>query len=334
MKSPISISIPSPLPHHPWHPSVVSIPEGWNGHRFWMAQTPFPPFQVAPYKDRWELPCIHFSDDGIHWQNITANPIDNLSEEQIASHSYHSDPHLVLKDNVLYCYYRLMENHDTTTTILRKYSKDGIHWSKREIIEVLWDDDLSTNREIISPAIVWIGSKWRLYFVDDTFTNLHRGIQFAESDDGIHYKTLGSVWKQQEVKPWHIDIQLIGGKYNLLVHDVDNNQLVLYESINGTQFDKKQHILKASRKITDYWSNKLYRACLTEVTGEKLIYFSASDGMSSHIGLMKQKHDGKYVIVDCLSGLEKAKFVSIFVLKRFLQYSMRCINFISKRIKK
>ncbi len=48
MFTPIQIDIPNFLPNHPWHPSVVYIEDGWNGHQWWLAQTPFSPNNVPP----------------------------------------------------------------------------------------------------------------------------------------------------------------------------------------------------------------------------------------------------------------------------------------------
>lgn len=332
MKTPIDIEIPMSLPQHPWHPSVVYVPNGWNGHRCWMAQTPYPPFHVAPYKDRWELPCIHYSDDGLHWKSIEANPIDDLTEEQIASHGYHSDPHLVMKDGVLYCYYRLMENYDELTTILRKHSVDGVHWSERDEIKVE-SVRQKVESDIISPAIVWTGEKWRMYYVDDTYTNTQRGIQVAESEDGIHFSVVGSVWKRQEVKPWHIEVQLISKVYYLLVHDVDNNALWLYSSSDGLHFDNGKHILHASHKLSDFWSHKLYRACVVKENENKHIYFSANDGMASYIGLIEENELGMFTIVDCMHGARKAIFVICFWGRRIMQFVQRVVRFIKRRIK-
>ena len=331
MKTPIDIEIPKGLPNHPWHPSVVYVANGWNGHRWWMVETPFPPFDVKPYKDRWELPCVHYSDDGVHWKSAGA-PIDDLTEAQIASHSYHSDPHLVLKDGVLYCYYRLMEDHDARTTIIRKQSTDGRHWSEREIIQVDSRKSIVDRQEIISPAIVWTGEKWRMYYVDDTFTNLGRGIQMAESEYGIHFEHKGSAWEQQDVKPWHIDVQLIDGIYYLLVHDVDNRTLTIYNSKDGLTWNNGKELLKASKRLSDYWSQQLYRACLVMANNRMQVYFSATDGMASYIGLMRQNEQGKFDVEDCLCGKEKRRFTLRFICRRCRQFVQRVIHFMEKRI--
>lgn len=225
-----------------------------------------------------------------------------------------------------------MEEHDARTTIIRKSSKDGELWSEREIIQVDSQKSIVDRQEIISPAIEWTGEKWRIYYVDDVYTNQERGIQMAESEDGVYFENKGSVWVPQEVKPWHIDVQLIDGTYYLLVHDVDNRTLNLYDSKDGLTWNNWKELLKASKKITDYWSQQLYRACLVKTDNKLRIYFSATDGMASYIGLMVQNEQGEYEIIDCYSGSEKAAFVIRFWWRRCVQFVNRVIHFIKKRI--
>ena len=139
MFTPLDIhNSPNCLPF-PWHPSVIFIAEGWNGHTYWMAQTPFPPMEIAPYRDRYELPCIYYSDDGIHWKPINGNPIVDLSKEEIDAHNYYSDPHLVLKDGILELYFRytILTNRQLVgnkTILLRSESTNGFVWSSPQVI--------------------------------------------------------------------------------------------------------------------------------------------------------------------------------------------------------
>ena len=331
MKTPIRIDILQWLPQHPWHPSVVYIADSWNEYRWWMAETPYPPFDVKPYRDRWELPCIHYSNDGVHCESAGA-PIDELTEQQIASHSDFSDPHLVMKDGVLYCYYRQMDDYDAKTTIIRKHTLDGVHWSEREVVIVERGKRKDGEQEIISPAIVWTGEKWRMYYVDDTFTNLEREIQMAESEDGVHFEYVGPVWERQKIIPWHIDVQLIDGMYYLLVHDVDNRTLILYDSEDGLKWYNGKELLKASGKLLDFWSHKLYRACIVKANNRMQVYFSATDGMASYIGKMGQCATATYKVLDCFKGEEKGIFVMRFMYRRCKQFIQRVIHFIAKRI--
>ena len=52
--------------NQPYHPSVLFFPTGWCGHRYWMVETPYP-IGGKPYRDRWEIPLIHTSEDGLNW---------------------------------------------------------------------------------------------------------------------------------------------------------------------------------------------------------------------------------------------------------------------------
>ena len=348
MLTPIYIEPSKRCLPHPWHPSVIHAPKGWNGRPYWMVETPFPPFYVAPYKDRWELPCIHYSKDGIHWSNIGRNPIADISADQIAGHGYLSDPHLVLSNGQLECWYRRMLNHDAQTTILRKISTNGIEWGEEQIVADTLDKEITNNLggEIISPAILWKEDTYVMYYVDDTFTNLQRGIKRTSSTDGKHWSKAESIKLQiknykSKIKnqksaiaiiPWHIDIQYIRGTYYLLVHDVDHNLLALFTSVDGATFDFQQIVLQASNKWMDFFSHKLYRACLIEVDGKIRIYFSANNGMASYIGLMEQAEDGSFYIIDCQSGKQKAVFVFRFIWLRCRQFVQRCTHFIDKHI--
>lgn len=76
-----------------YHPSVLFFDEPWNGYRYWMAETPYP-IGTPPYRDRWECPSIHVSQDGIHWtipQGLD-NPIDDLLPQEINNRDFFFRP--------------------------------------------------------------------------------------------------------------------------------------------------------------------------------------------------------------------------------------------------
>lgn len=333
--SPIHIAIPSFLPSHPWHPSVVYASSGWNGHRWWMAETPFPPFNVRPYKDRWELPCIHYSDDGIKWKSIDSNPIDDISDEQIKSYGYLSDPHLILVNDVLYCYYRLMSDRDKQTTIYRKHSKDGIHWSDREVVCSV----ASAEREIVSPAIVWGDGKFCMYYVDGHFMNPNRGIQMCESKEGVHFDEprkvkYPSTCMSNPIIPWHIDVQCKGEKVYLVIYDQEQECLYLLQSIDGLHFEMKQKLLQVSKKWGCFYNQKLYRACYVEAGQVSRVYFSATNGESSHIGLMELQHNGNWHVVDCRKGKERIVFIATMLWQDVHHLYKKIRHIVAPKIKR
>lgn len=335
LATPIYVDIPSFLPSHPWHPSVVYVSDGWNGHRWWMAETPFPPFNVSPYKDRWELPCIHYSDDGIHWKSIDENPIDDISEEQIKGYDYLSDPHLILVNEVLYCYYRLMLDRDEQTTIYRKQSKDGCHWSDRELVCSV----ASAEREIVSPAIVWEDDRFRMYYVDDTYTNLNRGIQVCESKDGVRFDeprqvTYPKTYQSNPIIPWHIDVQRIGEKVHMVIYDQEQECLFLLQSIDGIHYEIQQKLLQVSKRWGYFYNQKLYRACFVQADQASRVYFSATNGESSHIGLMELHLNGEWHIVNCRRGKERFVFITTMLWQDVCHFYKKIRHIIAKKLKR
>lgn len=73
---PIKIETPD-LSGQSTHPDVLYIEEEWNGHKYWMAHT--------PYKDpneKIENPSLSYSDDRISFKTLegATNPIDSPKE--------------------------------------------------------------------------------------------------------------------------------------------------------------------------------------------------------------------------------------------------------------
>lgn len=328
MKTPIDIEIPQKMPQHPWHPSVVYVPNGWNGHRFWMVQTPYPPFHVAPYKDRWELPCIHYSDDGLLWNSIEGNPIADLTKEQIATRSYFSDTHLLLRDNRLECFYRLVEEPTKHTIIYKKVSSDGVHW----LDDGEWRIE---SGDVISPAFIWTGNEYWCWYVDDTFTNLKRRIRFTKSTDGIVW-TQGAVCHldRENIWPWHIDVQHYDGMYQLLVFDVDHQLLAMFQSADGIRFVYKNELLRTSGRAFEFYNRSLYRACIVRVGEHNRVYFSASNTRQSYIGVLKTSLDYQTIeMLNPLHGCKKIRFVMGIIGQEIRYYAHAIRHGIAVKVK-
>lgn len=279
----------------PYHPSVMYFPEGWNGYTYWMAETPYPLGKngswegLAPYRERWENPCIHASNDGIHWITPSGleNPIDNLSPEEIAAKDYYSDPHLVLNHDTLECWYRI-SNHkqeEAKVSILRKYSTDGIHWSPREVLIDLKDSSVlsTTGPMIISPAIIRKDQNYHMWYVDSD--QKQRKLYYSISSDGRKWnKKIQCQLSNTNVIPWHIDVQYIDSLYHLIVYDWKN--LTLWKSEDGLHFKYIKPILNPAPLVGAFYSSGLYRSALLKDHDEFKLYFSAFD-KKTQLGLMR-----------------------------------------------
>ncbi len=292
MYTPLDIvNTPNCLPS-PWHPSVVFVAEGWNGHPYWMAQTPFPNHDMEPYRDRYELPCVHYSDDGIHWSPIPNNPIVELTDVEIAAHEYYSDPHLVFKNGVLELYYRFTilqagQLVGNKTLLLRSVSHDGYNWSEPQTIADLRkiEDIAVWGEQIISQALCWDEHRYRCWYVDKSSYLHSRNIRIVTSVDGVEWtkSKLCSI-DGPAMDPWHIDVQYYDGKYQMIVYDMW--RLRWYESEDGLHFRFVSDILQPSSKPYHFYAGGLYRACSVKTDTDIRVYFSAEREDQSYIGLL------------------------------------------------
>lgn len=278
----------------PWHPSVVCVDRLFGGHRFWMAQTPLPPFEIQPYIDRYELPCVHYSDDGMEWKAIPSNPIEDLTNGQIEEHDYFSDPHLVLKEGVLECYYRLTLLKDrriigNKTLLCKKISTDGFKWSERIVVADLreTEDFEIWGDQIISPALIWEGGKYKCWYVDASTYVRGRHVRISESLDGV-------TWSPNRIctlnggnnDPWHIDVQCYEGRHYMIVYDYYKLSLFVSED-GGSRFEYVNDILQPSNNAYDFYSDGLYRACSIKTENGFRVYFSARRKAKTYIGCLR-----------------------------------------------
>lgn len=293
---PLSIQNVKLLPRYFWHPSVVYIPECFGGHQWWMAQSPYHPgVELKPYRARWELPCIHWSDDGLHWKAVQTNPIDDLTEQQIRDEDYLSDPHLIYKNGILELYYRLtlLQNKQiegNKTILYKKTSKDGVNWSERVVVADLRkkEDVEIWGRQIISQAIVWTGNEYLCWYVDGSGYQKNRGIKMTTSKDGVHWTKA----KQCKIvdygdTPWHIDVQQYDNMYHMLCYGDSQGVLTHLTSEDGEIWRYAGDILEPSHNWKDFYSERLYRACSIRVNDMFYVYFSAASKHRSYIGLLQ-----------------------------------------------
>lgn len=314
MHTPLNIV---PIPgciNHPYHPSVVFVREGLNGHRYWMAQTPFPSMDMEPYQDRYELPCIHYSDDGVRWYPAMMHPVEELTESEIAAKDYYSDPHLLIVDGVMQLYYRFSVLADgdmrTNKTLLyRRTSHNGIDWSERKLIADLRnkEDVIIWGAQIISPAIVYRDGQYRCWYVDASNWEPTRGVRMAISKDGILWEQAQKcVFPADTIIPWHLDVQYQDGIYRMLGYDLQTQAIREYVSKEGLEWKEQQVLLTPSGKEGDFYSADLYRACSVQTDKGYAIYYSANNGKQSFLGLL---YTGDWNYFERINGISPIKWL-------------------------
>lgn len=273
-----------------FHPSVLFIDKPWKGYRYWMAETPYP-VGVPPYRDRWECPSIHVSNDGLNWyipEGLT-NPIDDLLPSEIVNKDFFSDPHLVLRNDHLECFYRFSKKlrNGFHTCLIRKKSYDGIIWQDRETLLDYSDTlCLQTIGDMVrSPAILWMDGKYMMWYVDNSDTKGIKHVCYSESVDCIHWaKRTICTLKGFDISPWHLDLNYFNGEYFLTVYDL--HTLTLWKGKDGQSFIYIKTILSPSRTYGSFYSDGLYRSSLIKDSEGYKLYFSAYDDKQTRIGLM------------------------------------------------
>lgn len=282
-EAPIDYSVEKPLIindfsgyNQPYHPSVLFFANGWNGYKYWMAQTPFP-WGGLPYRDRWECPVIYRSQDGIQWEPVV-NPLDDLTESEIANKDYFSDPHLVMNNGRLECWYRITRGNDFHTYILRKTTTDGVTWTAREMMIDCW-----VYGQVRSHAIIIDNGKWKMWLTGIGGAN---DTAYAESNDGLTWTPRQNVNVDRML--WHLDCVKLDGKYYLLGYQTVayGNTLELFESTDGINFTHVKQILAKSGIAGSFYSSGLYRSCIVKTDKDLRIYFSAYTQEKTSLGLM------------------------------------------------
>ena len=155
------------------HPSIINIPEGFQGYKFWCAMTPY--FGIVmqqPDYMAYENPHIFYSNDGVNWQQPTdVNPIDTP-----ISHIYNpywSDVNLVYDNNKLYLYYRgnslppgfFGDKKIHHRAVVVRSSSNGVDWTDRKLLySSAITKGIDAKSLIVSPAFVKNSeSEWLCY---------------------------------------------------------------------------------------------------------------------------------------------------------------------------
>ena len=314
----------------PYHPSVLYFKEGWNGYKYWLAETPFSPL-CKPYIDRNECPSIHVSNNGTTWSEITRNPIDNLNNKEIEELDYFSDPHLVYADGYLECWYRFTHrkgkaDYYDDLQLVRKKSKDGITWGEREIlVNLATSEGDALGNAVVSPAVLYSNGKYRMWYVNSE-SRKYRGLSYSESTDGRNWaKKSDCVLTQTSNMPWHIDVNFIDGKYILINYDFNN--ITIWESYDGINFKYIRELLSPST-TGSFYAYSLYRACIIKDKNYK-VYFSGNDSFQTYIGLMEGDS-----IENLKINSEGEHTTFSGYIKLLYRKKRRSIQFIAKRLVK
>lgn len=251
------------------HPSIVYIPGGWNGHKYWLATTPYPKGTGV-----FENPCIYYGDedgDGNPPRVFTPiagtangaytmvnNPIVKVPNNTTTN----SDPDLWYDSANSVMWLVSRENSYYFAAYSQK-SLTGQAWTPRgdRTTGYLWRQgagQLADKPEFLSPAILKIGNKLRAYSLSGTGgiypvdNALNRGRCWGlyvmegttlEGAGDFSFVGKAAIIGKAGIEPWHMDMfvdtrtgyyyMIVSAKNNL----TDTTDVYLAESTDGWNFN-------------------------------------------------------------------------------------------------
>lgn len=265
----VPLNIVTPLAENqnqPIHPKVLFLPNKFGGHYFWMAYTPYP-----NQNDGLENPCIACSDNLYDWHTPDGltNPLD--SETWYDAEQYNSDTHLLYRDdlNVLECWFRYCDELEPSETIYRMTSKDGVHWTEKELMFKNNGTGTYPYAHILSPCILW-DKEARLYRIWAIDKNISFKAIYYDTPDGKNWANR----QETNLVGWHFDVIRTELGYESVVSDTSIATTISYStSSDGIVWSAKEVILGLGE--SGQWDdNRLYRPSLVKELGKYYLFYT------------------------------------------------------------
>jgi hypothetical protein len=252
------------------HPSVFYREGGWNGFPYWMAVTPY-----AHSDAQYENPSLYCSLDGQEWR-VPPGIHNPLVAKPARDRRYNSDPHLVPDpDGRLHLFYRAAGG-DGNDTLFLTSSRDGRAWTAPKVV---LDVDLADERQL-SPAVVFDGQAWSMYYVDSSsFPYVIRRRSAARPEGPwSEPREVTGIQAPAHKMLWHLDAFRWRGGTVLLVDTTeiyrtqDGGQLFFAVSADGLAFTRGEKPVLAPGPG---WDRSLYRSCCVPVGDRLGLWYSA-----------------------------------------------------------
>ena len=282
LTKPVKLNIPTPDGSGQCvHPSVVKMPNAWNGYIYWMAFTPFPNGDYTK-----ENPCIVASNDGINWVVPTGvvNPL-----VPAPTTGWNADTVMMFTGTAMRIYYSVYGVAPTLARYIE--STDGVNWSSpvtvtgaagplttggmvrvksNEWIATPSQGPLFTQERFVSTnGLNWVGDR---PILQNLGGELRHGQIFYDGS-GFHHMTCASGWEASIA-----DIKTSG---NNLYYGYSLDEYRIY-------YDPTPVLIP---EPGTWYARTIYTSCLVPFNNqEHVVYFSAfNDAGACYIGMMKVK---------------------------------------------
>lgn len=225
------------------HPKVLDFGAGgWNGWRYWMANTNYP-----GTNDAVENPSLFVSSDGVMWQSLGSNPVVPRPEGAVLGELYNSDPHLMFHAGTLYLYWRIFNTNGDSLSNPREQlrcssTSDGVTWSSPVIVLNVHED---WDAGLLAPCISYRDGIFYLWAFRNRTSPTTLVLRTSASPMGpfsaLQTASFAMPSSAGARQPWHGDIvETRGGWAMLLCDRTDPGQLwFAYGQRNGLTWTVK-----------------------------------------------------------------------------------------------
>lgn len=272
------------------HPDILYFPDGFEGYKYWLFYTPYPPpSQENPYLAV-SNDGIQFSSEGFH------NPLIERTEPWEALHL--ADVDVVFANGMLYMYY-VGRNSGGVACIGLAASLDGRIWMKYPANPILYPIQDWESSWVGAPAVYYDGCTFWMWF-SGGFTT---GIELANSADGIHWtrENDGAPVLTGTRDEWdaggisHPDVFFYKGMFWMYYWGFSDNGTHHYRLGLATSPDKVHWAKSRFNPVLDVvphsWEGyHIYRSSPVIIADTMWLYYSAYDDLGTtvpHIGVAK-----------------------------------------------
>lgn len=245
------------------HPKVVYFKNGFNGHKYWMAYTPYP-----KHNSRYENPCILVSNDLTNWEvpkGMNESCLDDISANTNKK-IYNSDTHLLYNQDTkqLECWWRFV--NDKEVIIYRRTSRNGIEWEPKVEVKKFLN---RFKEDALSPAIIYEDGTYKIWYV---FKNK---IWYTVTSDLKNFSEpkICNVPIEHKLNPWHLDVEKTKNGYELIYVAYPKNaknhfHMKLYHSVSQDNIHwSDSKVILTERKYKSWDNGGIYRSCLLFIDG-------------------------------------------------------------------
>lgn len=249
------------------HPSILYMPNGWNGYKYWLA---FTPYQNSD--NQVENPSIVCSNNGKDWVvpiEVTNPLVPAPVTVGKAEGSYNSDVMLFMdKDNVtMHMVYRECFGYSESVGNERLYlisSSDG--WKTVTEPKAILINKSSISRPVC-PSIRWNGEEYLLWYVDIVPAQRKIYLRKSKTLDNWSEPIELPIYDNSKVNPWHFDVCYYNGYYYMLMQGGSSagGDLFLAKSIDGINWVANNNKINL---INGDWNNKPYKGTILPIISE------------------------------------------------------------------